>query len=120
MFELTHFATKPSKVLRVILVYEYICSNLSEKLTISGIAAHFQISPTTLKEEFRARYGLPISSCIRNMRIQNAIQLLTQTDKSVIEIANTCGYENPSKFSSAFRKLTGSSPSAYREAHRFP
>lgn len=40
--------------------------------------------------------------------------MLLRTECSIAEIANAVGYENPAKFSSAFQKECGMSPSAFR------
>ena len=37
------------------------------------------------------------------------------TDKSITEIAASVGYENPNKFSSAFKKMFARSPREYRK-----
>lgn len=46
-----------------------------------------------------------------------ALQLM-RTDKIVMEIANDCGYDNASKFASAFRKIMNETPLEYRKSHR--
>ena len=40
--------------------------------------------------------------------------LLKETNKSILQISNEIGYENPSKFSRAFQKYCGVLPSKYR------
>ena len=40
--------------------------------------------------------------------------LLISTDKSILEVANEIGYENPSKFSQSFKKYLGILPRKYR------
>lgn len=46
-----------------------------------------------------------------------AAQQLINTQRSILEIASECGYDNGSKFSEAFRKVIGETPSEYRKAH---
>ena len=46
--------------------------------------------------------------------MQKACQLLKETDKSIIEIANEMGYDNPNKFSTAFKNIIGNTPSEYK------
>lgn len=61
-------------------------------------------------------YGQPVGSYIRNRRIGYAAQLLAgQTDLSVGEAAHLVGYDNQSKFASAFRSILGYSPLAYKK-----
>ena len=50
--------------------------------------------------------------------MQVAARWLVETELSVAEIAGRLGYENPNKFSSAFKRVIGETPSAYRRARR--
>ena len=47
--------------------------------------------------------------------MQLAQKLLTETDSTIAEIAHQIGYENPNKFSSAFRQSLGIDPDAISE-----
>ena len=49
--------------------------------------------------------------------MQSAGQVLIHTTLTIDEIAEKFGYENESKFSSAFKKIMGDSPSVYRREH---
>ena len=55
---------------------------------------------------------------LREYRLQTAQKLLTETDASIAEIAHRVGYENPNKFSSAFRQVFGMTPTEYRNENR--
>ena len=46
--------------------------------------------------------------------MEQAKKLLKETDKSILHISNEIGYENPSKFSRAFKKYYGILPSKYK------
>ena len=52
---------------------------------------------------------------LREYRLQTAQKLLAETDASIAEIAHRVGYENPNKFSSAFRQVFGMTPTEYRK-----
>ena len=47
-------------------------------------------------------------------RIDQAIKLLQETDRTVLEIACQCGFNNTANFNRAFKKVTGRVPSGYR------
>ena len=51
----------------------------------------------------------------KEYRLQLAQKLLLETDCTVAEIAHRVGYENPNKFSSAFREAAGMTPTEYRK-----
>ena len=47
--------------------------------------------------------------------MMSAAKILKDTNKNILEIAGDYGYENGSKFSAAFKKVMGVSPSEYRK-----
>jgi len=63
-----------------------------------------------------AVYGKPIHAFQREYKMQAATKLLVTTKMSIAEIAGIVGYENPNKFSTAFKEIIGQSPSEYRKS----
>lgn len=84
-------------------------------ITINSLALHFNTSSSTLKKTFRDAYGDSIFFCIRRQKMMSAAKILKDTNKTILEIAGDYGYENGSKFSAAFKKVMGVSPSEYRK-----
>lgn len=50
--------------------------------------------------------------------MESAAYMLEHTDKPVVEIAGEHGYDNSSKFASAFRSVKGVSPGTYRQQNQ--
>jgi len=46
--------------------------------------------------------------------MEEAKRCLQQGQLSISEISSRCGYENPAHFASAFRRIAGVAPTAYR------
>lgn len=92
---------------------------LTQKLTvhqtIEQLAQEVGLSPTALKSCFKGIYGSSIYAYQKEYRLQLAQKLLTETDSTIAEIAHQVGYENPNKFSSAFRQSLGMTPTQYRK-----
>lgn len=97
----------------------YVENHLDEKLTISLLCRQFNLSPTTLKNKFREFYGQPIHSWILYRRVQRAAELLRSTDMTVLQIAQSVGYESVSQFNVVFRRTFGTAPSLYRKNVRY-
>ena len=96
-------------------VNEYISTQFMKRITIDSLSDQFDIPTSTLKRCFKGVYGTTIHQYLKECRINAAKRLLQESDQSVLEIANAVGYENGSKFTSAFKEATGVTPSAYRK-----
>ncbi|MGX8701169.1 helix-turn-helix transcriptional regulator [Caproiciproducens sp.] len=106
------------QVRRIKEITAYMTSDFSKHYTIEQLARTFEISMTALKECFRGVYGTSIYAYLRTYRLQTAQKLLMETKLPVAEIAHKVGYENPNKFSAAFKGLYGSTPTEFRKGVR--
>lgn len=95
-----------------------LSSNLMSRETIAGIAKDMSISATSLKNYFRAVYGQNISEYLKMKRIDEAKKLLTETNLSILEIANNVGFESQSKFTAMFHTALGLTPTEFRRNSR--
>ena len=65
---------------------------------------------------FKGVYGTSIYSYMRTYRMNKAAIMLKQTKENISEIAHKVGYNNSSKFASAFKTVIGKSPKEYRNS----
>ncbi|OUQ19072.1 AraC family transcriptional regulator [Lachnoclostridium sp. An14] len=96
-------------------IHKRLTSNLQERPTIEDLSKEYLINTTTLKDTFKGIYGQPIGTYMKEYRIRQAAILLRQTQATIAEIANQVGYENQSKFATAFRDVLKISPAEYRK-----
>lgn len=96
-------------------VNEHISTQFMKRITIDSLSDQFDIPTSTLNRCFKGVYGTTIHHYLKECRINAAKHLLQESDQSILEIANAVGYENGSKFTSAFKEATGVTPSAYRK-----
>lgn len=95
----------------------FLSENMDRHVTIAELAGTFDVSETTIKTAFKGVYGFPVYSFIRTQKMLNAAQQLIHTGRPIQDIASECGYDNGSKFSAAFSKVLGESPTQYRKMH---
>ncbi len=98
-------------------VHDLLIRDLTKRYTIEDLSSKFHINQTTLKTTFKIAFGQSIGGYMREYRIKRAKELLCNSDDSIAEIAYSVGYENQSKFTTAFRDITGLLPRDYRKAH---
>ena len=96
-------------------VSEFVSTQFMKRITIDSLSEQFDIPTSTLKRCFKGVFGTTIHQYLKECRINAAKRLLQDSDQSILEIANAVGYENGSKFTSAFKEATGVTPSAYRK-----
>ena len=99
-------------------VVAYLSRHMSQHITIDELAKEFNVSATHLKNIFKEVYGMPVFSYMRTQKMQAAAQSLVHTEYSITDIAYEYGYGNLSKFSAAFQKVMGCTPSAYRKQYQ--
>jgi AraC-like DNA-binding protein len=95
--------------------HEYLVTHLSERVTIDTLSRKFAINPTTLKQAFKEVYGDAIASHVTSHRMKKAQKLLQTTSAPVSYIAKEVGYESQSRFTAAYRRHYGYTPTAERE-----
>ena len=77
------------------------------------LAAAFNVSAATLNQYFSRMYGSTVAGYLRKRRMEVAADLLAR-GAGVAEAAARVGYANPGKFSAAFRREYGTTPSEWR------
>ncbi len=97
-------------------IHKLLTDQLDIRYTISELSAMYLINTSTLKDAFKAVYGMPIATYMKEYRLKHAAKLLRHTTDSVSDIAAQVGYETASKFTKAFKEVFGSLPSDYRRA----
>ncbi len=83
-------------------------------MNIESIIAFLNVDRTTLSTRFKNDTGITMLDYITQLRISGAKRLLKTTSANVSEVANMCGFSNPSYFARTFHKKTGCPPLDYR------
>ena len=109
----TSYGSRQTELIREI--HQMLTEHLEQRFTIEELSKKYSINPTTLKEVFKAVYGQPIATYMKEYRIRHAMQLLRETDDTVAEIAASVGYESQGKFARVFHTVTGVSPVEFRK-----
>lgn len=98
--------------------HAYMREHPGEHLTIPQLAQRFHLSSTLFKTCFRHLYGKPVHRWLLEYRLDRAAALLAETDLAVGRIAQQVGYNSPSQFGVAFKRLYKLSPTRYRQDRR--
>ncbi|GGU33143.1 cupin [Nocardioides albus] len=89
---------------------------LTERWTVARMAAEAGVSRALFARRFREVVGRPPLTYVTEQRLEEASDLLVSTELGVAQIAKTVGYADSFGFSAAFKRVRGSSPTAFRRA----
>lgn len=100
---------------------EFIGDNYDKALTIEQVAEHVKLNPNYAMGIFQRVMQMTMKQYITAMRVNHVRALLSDTDKTILDIALIAGFRSSSRFYSTFHKYVGMSPQQYRKlsyAHR--
>ena len=99
-------------------IQAYIAEHYAEKLTLTGIANQFYISPYYLSRMFKKSINLSLIEYINGVRIKAAQNLIERSSGSIAEIAAKTGFMTTAHFRRVFKDATGLSPQQYRQYYK--
>ncbi len=99
-------------------ITKYIRSNYNQDINLQHISKKFSISPSYLSRLFKKQTSIGITEYITIVKITAAKKLLLNSNKSIAEIANACGFHDSNYFASVFKKFEKITPKKYALLHK--
>lgn len=100
---------------RVNRTIDYVRQNLRGDLHLETLARVASFSPYHFHRVFKSVVGETVNDYVRRLRVQSAAsQLIANPEKTITEIAVSCGFLSPSAFAREFRQHFGVSASQFR------
>jgi AraC family transcriptional regulator len=97
---------------------ERLRSDSDADVSLATLAADAGLSRFHFCRAFKESTGLSPHAWLRQHQLEQAMNMLRDTDESIVSIAAALGYSSQTAFAAAFRKLTGESPSDWRRRMR--
>ncbi|MCB2406348.1 AraC family transcriptional regulator [Hymenobacter lucidus] len=95
-------------------IYQYIQEHFAEPITVQELADIANLSVPAFCRYFKKMTSQTLTNFLQEYRISHARLLLLQ-DLPITEVSYASGFNNLSHFNRTFRRLTGQTPSAYRD-----
>jgi AraC-like DNA-binding protein len=95
-------------------VCDFIQDNLNRPLTLMELSTVVHMSPYHFARLFKQSTGVPPHHFVLGQRIARASLLLRPARPPIAAVARLVGFRTPSHFTTAFRRMIGITPSAYR------
>ena len=103
---------------RLLRVLDFIEAHYDQPLSLDLLAAEAGISRYHFALVFKRSVGRSPHRYVHEVRLRCATAMLRSTEKSVFDIALSCGFASASHFAAAFRAVHGETPSAFRHRAR--
>jgi AraC family transcriptional regulator len=97
---------------------ERLRSVIDTDVSLATLASDAGLSRFHFCRAFKESTGLSPHAWLRQQRLEQAMNMLRDTDVSIVSVAAKLGYASQTAFAAAFRKLTGETPSDWRRRTR--
>ena len=94
---------------------QFIAEHFSDPdISVEMLCDHLHVSPAYFSTLFKKETGMSFVAWLTNVRMDEAVKLLSTTEDKTYEISLKVGYTEPNYFSYVFKKQFGMSPTKYR------
>lgn len=99
---------------RINTVFNYIKQNATSTILLEQAAASIHLTTSAFCKFFKKMTGKTFSDYVNEIRIGYACYLITQTDKTIAQVAIESGFENQTYFNRVFLKKKNCTPKQFR------
>lgn len=100
---------------RMDLVFQFLNGRIDQEVRLSEAARIIGLSEGAFSRFFRLHTGKTFPEFMNELRIGRACHLLTETDKTVTEVAYSCGFESLTNFNRQFLRIKRLRPRDFRK-----
>jgi AraC family transcriptional regulator len=97
-------------------VLDYIDAHLTDELGLVELAAIAGLSPNHFGEAFKTSVGKSPHRFVMERRVEQAMALLRDEERSIAEIAHAAGFSSQNRLTENFRRVTGLTPGQFRRS----
>ncbi len=99
-------------------VIQYVNMHYMNNLTLGELCEISNYSIPHMSKKFKQSFGISFSKYLMQLRVNASRRFLTNTGKTIDEIMDLVGYRDKKSFYEAFRKITETTPDAYRRKYK--
>ncbi|MCR8636508.1 response regulator transcription factor [Paenibacillus radicis (ex Xue et al. 2023)] len=99
-------------------IMQYIKENLDKDITVKSLSQYVMMCENYVSSLFKKKTGQTLIHYLHEVRVNQAIHYLIETDLKIQEIGLRVGFVNDNYFIKIFKRLTGSTPSQYRQQRK--
>lgn len=96
----------------------YIRENLHLPISLQQVAGYVHVNPNHFSEVFKRETGCTYLEFVTRERMNRAVEIVSETQTKVADVAKSVGYEDIKYFTQQFKKHTGQTPSEFRQMRK--
>jgi AraC family transcriptional activator of pobA len=113
-----HQMPQPLHAQQASWLQDLLDQHIGGSVSIRDLARQVHMSESHFSHLAKELLGVAPKTYVRERKIARAQQLLQSTPMSIEEIASALGYDAPTSFFRAFKRVTGTTPGSFRAAIR--
>ncbi len=94
---------------------QYVNENYMKEITLEEVAKKVCISPNYFSRMFKSELNQNFIDYLTHIRIETAKGLIIKENKNISDVCWDVGYNDPNYFTKVFKKVTGLTPSEFKE-----
>lgn len=95
----------------------FLREHLTQKIRIEDICSAFGYSKTYLSQLFKNQCGVSLMTYYNQKKIDYAKKLIAENSFTFTQISNLLSFDNPQYFARVFKRITGQTPSEFRDSN---
>jgi len=99
---------------RLARLQQYVLENLQEPISLALAASVVGLEKSYFSTFFREKVGITFSDWLRQVRVQQAVELIRSQNTSLTQVAYSVGFQESRTFQRAFKRYMGITASAFR------
>lgn len=96
-------------------VISYLNKHYTQAISLEEVASFIAMNPTAFCRYFKENTGKTFKQYVLEMRVGYACKLLAADILNISQISLKCGFESITPFNRSFKKITGLTPTQYKE-----
>lgn len=105
---------KGDKMNLLFKIFKFVEENYTGECSLYNLAKETTYNYVYLSKHFSKNTGITYTDYVNRYRVNEASYLLTNTSRTMLDIAYECGFDCLRSFNRSFKKIMGLSPSEYR------
>jgi transcriptional regulator GlxA family with amidase domain len=102
----------------IVEIQDWLHNAYNEPIDLASIASKFKLSIRSLTRRFLSATGKSLIQYLQQVRLDNAKELLRNSNLTIAEVAYHCGYNDGNHFAVQFKKSMSATPTEYRNLVR--